>query len=831
MSAVALRRVFVASLAQRRLATLLSLVAIALGVALGLAVQIIHAMALDEFGRGMRQLAGQSDLQVVGPRAGFDDEVYLRLAQRIEIAAASPVVEVLARLPGRDGSLRLYGVDIFRVAALTPGLRPQAAEGGAQLAALRPDRVFLSASARVELGLEAGDVLAVQSGLEQREFVVAGGVPGAGRGEAFGVIDIAAAQKHFERAGRLTRIDLRLAPDVSISVARERLAAELPAGVNLLTPDEGVSQTEGLSRAYRVNMSMLAAIALLTGGFLVFSAQWLAVVRRRQEFAFLRAIGMDCALLVRGLVAEGAVIGLVGGAVGVVLAYVLAGAAFALVGADLGAGYFGDVAPALRFQPIPSFAYLALGLAAGACGAWLPAREAARLQPAQGLHAGDEVAVYRGRPRTLASLACAAGAGLLCLLPPLGGVPVAGYVAVALILAAALLVLPGIVAFTARLLPAEAPPLLRLVRARLTAAPGQAVVAGAGVVASVALAVAMAVMVSSFRDSLDHWLTRVLPADLYVRASPSVQSGHLPPEAVARIAGLPGVASVLPLRYDTIRMSASFPMTLIARPADGGEALPLVARASSGTSDPLPPAWLSEAAADLLGLAVGSRVEIPLEGVARSFRIAGVWRDYVRQHGAIVVELADYHRFTADRLTNDLGVLLASGASVGEVGQRIAAALDGVEISDPANIRATSLAIFDRTFMVSYLMEAVAVLIGLFGMVTTFAALSLARRKEFGVLRHLGLERSRIGHLLAAEGAMTAFAGVAAGFAAGLAIAWVLIEVINRQSFHWSMDMSLPLRSLIVFAAVLVMLAALAARLAGAAAMRREAVLAVKEDW
>lgn len=838
MKAAGWRHIFVASLARRRLASALCFGAIALGVALGLAVQLIHASALDEFDRGMRRLAGQADLQVLGPRGGFDDALFVALAQAPEVAAASPVLEVDARRVGSDASLRLYGIDVFRAGAITPQWMPQPAEGQDRFAMLAPDRLFLSAAARVALGLEAGDAIELQGGLEAQRFTVAGGVPGATQGDAFGVLDLSAAQRRFGQAGRLTRIDLRLVDGMSPATARELLAPLLSPGVALSTPDEAVAQAAGLSRAYRVNMAMLAAIALLTGGFLVFAAQWLSVVRRRQEFAVLRAMGMSRAMLMRGLIAEGAVVGLAGGLAGVLLAHALAAAAFAFVGGDLGAGMLvpalgSGVVPEVSFQPLASLAYLGLGVVVGAAGAWLPAREAAMRAPARALRAGDEVEAYRGRPRARLALGCAVLALALSALPAADGVPLGGYAAVALVLCAAVFALPGAVRMLATVPGRRDSVVLRLARTRLAAAPGQAVVGGAGVVASVALAVAMAVMVSSFRVSLDDWLDRVLPADVYVRASPSAQSGFLDADAVARISAVPGVAEAQPVRYDRLRLAPGLaPMTLIARDAEDGAILPLVEEGPRVERD-LPSAWLSEAAGDLLGLAPGARIELPLAGASHAFRVAGVWRDYARQHGAIVIELAEYRRITGDTRTNDLGLRIAPGASAAEV-VGLVAGLPlgvGVEVSDPSNIRATSLAIFDRTFLVTWLMEAVAVLIGLFGVVTTFAALAVSRGKEFGVLRHLGLERRRVGTLLAAEGALTAFAGVAVGMLAGLAIALILVFVINRQSFHWSMDLVVPIVPLLAFGAVLVALAAMAARLAGANAMRRDAVLAVKEDW
>jgi len=841
----AIRKVFLASLLGRRLATGLSLFAIMLGVALGLAVQLIHGAALDEFGRGMRLLAGEADLQVLGPRAGFDDEVYLTLAQRADIAHASPVLEIETRLPGRDTTLRIYGIDVFRAAQVMPALMPaseaevnegdQTGEGG-RFAALRPDRVFLSAAARAALDLAPGDTLTVQTGLSEHILNIAGSVPGAGTGQVLGVMDIAGAQQLFDRIGRLSRIDIRVAPGVDRELARQAIGAVLPAGVEVLAPEAVASQATGLSRAYRVNLTMLAVIALLTGGFLVFSTQLLSVVKRRQEFAFLRALGLERKMLLRGLMAEGGLIGLIGGVFGVALGYGLTALAFELIGGDLGAGYFEGVAPSVKILPLASAAYLALGVAAGMAGAWLPAREAMRMTPARALRAGDEIEVLQARRhRWPAAFACFALAGLFCLPGPIAGIPVFGYAAVALILAGAVLTLPGATRIAMRTLAGVTSVVGRLAHARLEAAPGQVVVAGAGVVASVALAVSMAIMVSSFRGSVDDWLSQVLPADLYLRASTSSASGFIDLDTATRVARLPGVASVQSVRYDSLRMSDErFPMTLIARTVAEGTRPPLVAGVVPDLeADGVPSAWITEAMSDLLGLNVGDTLLLPLVGEAHAFTVAGIWRDYARQHGAVLIELDVYRRITGDERSNDVWIHLDPGVDATTVIDTLRTSLGerAIEIAQPGEIRAISLGIFDRTFIVTYLMQGVAIVIGLFGIGTTFAALATSRRKEFGMLRHLGLLRGEVGRLLALEGALSAVVGVGVGTLAGAAIAFVLVEVINRQSFHWSMDMSLPVVGLVLFGVALVALAALAARLAGYQAMRRGAVAAVREDW
>jgi putative ABC transport system permease protein len=824
--------VFLGSLARRRMATLFSFIAIVLGVALGMAVQAVHEAALNEFGRGLRALAGEADLQVVGPRGGFDENLYAMLASRPEVAAASPLLELEVKRTGSEESLQLFGVDVFALVGVTPVLLPRPSIMAERLATLADDSVFLSAAALTALGLKAGDSVDLQAGTRSTGFRIAGDIPGAAANRRLALMDIAAVQSRFGKLGRLTRIDLRLAEGVPPEAARSALQALLPAGVLIEAPEAAADQAANLSRAYRVNLTMLAAIALLTGGFLVFSAQALSVVRRRTEFAFLRALGLARHSLFAWLLAEGALVGLAGGLAGVILGHGLAWGALALLGGDLGAGYFSGLQPSLQFQPQVSALYVALGLLAGIAGAWLPAREAATVSPARALKAGDEAALLGGRGHPWLGLALLGASLVACLIPPLDALPIGGYLAVAFLLAGGVMLLPALAAGIARLLPQRGPVPARLAAARLGAAPGHAVVAAAGVLTSVALAAAMAIMVASFRDSVDQWLTQILPADLYLRAGQAKSSGYLDEALQARISAVNGVDRSSFTRHDNLRLvSGEAPVALIARPlaADGSD-LPLVGAVRTGAH---PAIWISEAMHDIYGWRPGQQVTLPLAGKAVSLHVAGVWRDYARQTGAVMIDLDDYRRLTGDRLVNDAAINLAPGAVANQVAEALTAlAGPGVlEVARPGEIRAISLRIFDRTFAVTYLLEAVAVAIGLAGVAASFAALASARRREFGMLRHLGLTRRQIGWMLAQEGALAAGVGVLAGLLAGGAIGLVLIEVVNRQSFHWSMDLHVPWGSLAIFAASLVALAALAAVLAGRQAMRQDAVLAVREDW
>jgi putative ABC transport system permease protein len=830
---MSLAPVFLGSLGRRRAATLFSLVAIVLGVALGMAVQAVHEAALAEFGRGLRAIAGEADLRVVGPSGGIDEGLYALLAARPEVLAASPVVELAAKLAGGDETLPLLGVDVFALARVTPLLLPRPAHAADRFAALADDGLFLSDAAQTALGVKPDATLRLQVGTDRLDLRVLGGLPGVAEDRRLAVIDIAAAQDRFAMLGRLTRIDLRLVEGVAPEAARATLQTILPAGVVIEAPAAAADQAGNLSRAYRVNLTMLAAMALLTGGFLVFSAQALSVVRRRTEFAFLRAIGLARRTLFAWLVAEGAAVGLAGGAIGAALGYGLAWGALAALGGDLGAGYFAGLKPQLQFQPVAMAVYVVLGVLAGLAGAWLPAREAATVSPARALKAGDDATLLGGRGYPALGVALLLASLVACWIPAWASLPLGGYLAIACLLAGAVMLLPAVATGLAWLLPARGPVPARLAVAQLGAAPGHAVVAASGVLTSVALAAAMAIMVASFRDSVDQWLSQILSADLYVRAGHSQTSAYLDESLQERMVALPGVAHVRFTRHESLRLAADLPpVAVLARPvsADGHE-LPLVGAARRDGGEPA--IWISEALRDLTGWRPGQRTELPFAGRTVSVRVAGIWRDYARQGGALMIDLADYRRLTGDRIVNDAAIELAPGVVAGAVADALAAmAGKGVlDIARPAEIRAISLGIFDRTFAVTYLLEAIAVAIGLAGVAASFAALAAARRREFGMLRHLGLTRRQIGWMLAQEGALAAGVGVLGGLVAGGAIGLVLIEVVNRQSFHWSMDLHVPWLSLAIFAVGLVMLAALAAVLAGRQAMRQDAVLAVREDW
>ncbi len=829
------RALLLAPLAQYKGRLAVSVLAIALGVALGYAVQLINAVALSEFSQAVQSLSGEADLEIRGPRAGFDEELYARVASLPQVAVASPLLEVDARLPGRQEPLRLLGVDAFRTAYVQPGL--VGAAPADMLDLLRPDVLFLSPAAAEWLELKVGDHLKVQVGLAEVNLRVAGLLHGGAR-ERLGVMDIAAAQQALKRLGNISRLAIRIRPGVDADALQARLQAELPPGLVVERPQSDLQRNASLSRAYRVNLNVLALVALFTGGFLVFSAQALSVLRRRAQLALLRVLGVTRAGLMRLLLAEGVLIGACGAAIGLVAGYVIAAAVLARFGADLGAGQFRGLHPDLHAEPGASALFFILGVLVAVAGSLAAAIDAARAAPAQALKAGDEQTAFARLQPAWPGIALIA-AGMACTAPgPVDGIPVFGYVAIGFMLVGTLALMPRLATRTFGLLPSPAGAGARLALAQLQGAPGQAAVSLAAIVASFSLMVAMAIMVASFRVSLDDWLAQVLPADFYLRTGIGGDSAYLGPQDEARIAALPGVRRVAFLRIQQLLLEPGRPrVTLLARTLDGddpGRLLPLVSDALQPRAGEPPPLWASEAMVDLYGYAPGKVVELPLAGKLQRFTVAGIWRDYARQHGSVIIDRSLYGALSGDLNSNDAALYLEAGASPAAIREAIRRAVPGgvnLEFGEPGEIRARSLHIFDRTFAVTYALEAVAVLIGLFGLSSSFGALVLARSREFGMLRHVGMTRRQIGAMLASEGALVSALGLALGLALGWVISLVLIHVVNRQSFHWSMELHLPWGLLALLAAALLSLATLTALASGRHALGVDVVRTVREDW
>lgn len=817
---------------------------IAIGIALGFSIHLINSSASDAFGDAVRNISGDADAQVAGATSrGFDEQLYTQLFALPEVADVSPVIEMPALLGDTKARVKLIGIDPFRAARITPLLlgrqdivREQSTGRTGGQSAFDLNAIYLSRTAMDLADSKVGSRITVRTNDRSHEFVVAGDLPGIGAGQSVAVTDIATAQWRFDRLGLLDRLDIKRADNVSQRSLSSTLSAALPKDARITGAENETQKRSSLSRAYRVNLEMLALVALVTGGFLVYSAQSLSAQTRQRQFALLRILGLQKNKLQLQMLIEGMTLGIFGSILGLVLGYGFAYLVMQLVGADLGAGYFANASGSIDVKIFAVLAFLTFGIGTAIIGSLAPGRRAAEMIPAQAIKVSGDLSENAKGPAWLPGTALIISGAIVTTLPAVGGLPVFGYVAVAAILGGTIwltpwlarILLKPLTQFSGTNLPFD------LALRHLIRSSSQAAAALAGIVASIGLMIAMAIMVSSFRTSVDNWLESILSADLYV--SGGFAASSFDPREQEQIASLPGIAAAEFSKNLNVSLDPQQPQVNLAiRPVSSSQyQLPLIEGGSLKREDV--PIWVSEPASRLYNLEVGETVRLPIGDRGIATYVAGIWSDYANQQGSVVMGSDDYIRLTGDTDRTEIAISLSASENIDAEIERLAPLINDVagtevNIINATGIREIALNLFDRSFAITYGLQAVAILIGMVGVGATFAAQVGTRVKEFGMLRHIGLRKGQIIVILGSEGLLLGAIGLMAGAASGLAISQVLVHVINPQSFNLTMKTHIPVELLLGISVALLVTSALTAILAGRRAVAKDVLRTVNEDW
>ena len=785
----------------RRTATALSMLAIALGVALGYAIHLINDAALADFSQAMKSVQGEPDALVAPQDSAGRVPLALinQLARDEAVALVVPVIETRVRIG--ELTVRLIGLDVFSAGLLMPDLLPRQGEsikGGG----LFEDGMYASPALLARLQTKIGAGVTAMRGDARWSTHIAGDLPAARPDDLLLVADIARVQAHFGPADAVSEGRIRLAPGTKLTAWLNTWAGKLPPGITLRAAADNQARLSNISRAYRVNLNVLALVALLTGGFLVFATQLTAVAQRSTQFALLGVLGLSPRMRLMQVLFEGLAIGVPGAVIGLALGWAMAAAFTRLLGGDLGGGFFSGGTPAIVPELLPALGFFALGCAASLAGALYPAW-LNRVQPlAQALKTGFAQRPPSGRDDALRpragkaiALALVAGAALaLTRLPALFDLPLAGYGAIALVLVLGIAVAPLVTqmafgAFARRELPAAQ----RIAVQNVMQAPLMAQVAASGLIVSFALTVSMVTMVASFRVALDQWLDVVLPAPYYVRSKgvplpPQLLAALERPDApFARVERMAAGALNLDPRRPTVAV-----LVRELDPANPGARLPFTGEILAAPAGAIP-VWISEPMQELYRLKPGQTLRLPLLGREVEVFVGGVWRDYARQFGAVVVSSLDYRALGGSFEPTELALWPRPG---GDAAARDWLAREakksGVETAEAGEIRQLSLRIFDKSFAVTYALEAAAMLIGLFGLAVTLAASVRLRARELATLSALGFDRAMLTRAVMFEGALIAAVGLAVGLVCGIAVGAILTHVVNPQAFHWRMELRIP---------------------------------------
>ncbi|MBT8402480.1 MAG: FtsX-like permease family protein [Gemmatimonadetes bacterium] len=829
----------------------LSVLGVALGVAVVVAIDLAIQSSRAAFEVSTETVAGRATHRIEGGPSGLPDSVFTRVRTELGLRASAPVVEAWAASERWEGTaLRLLGVDPFSERPF----RPYLAGGGPGLDVdvllNDPAAVVLPEALALDGGLEVGDSLALVVEGRSRVAVVAGTLTAADelarRGLADVIVaDVATVQRFLDRPGRLTRIDLVLSEEPAAEAA---VLAELdrivPAGARVLTVGTRSDSLSGMLRAFDLNLTALSLLALVFGMFLIYNAMTFSVVQRRELLGSLRALGVTRGEVTRMIGMEALATGVVGTTLGLGFGVVLGRGLVRLVTQTINDLYFSVTVESLTLPPEVLAKGTLLGVGATLLAAWPAVREAVQAPPrmAQTRSLGED-RVRRLVPRAAVSGGGLVAGGVVLLTIPSRSLLLSFAGLFAVLLGAALLTPLATVVFVRAVLPllgATVGILGTLAARGVTAALSRTAPAVAALVVAVSVTVGLGVMIQSFRGTVVEWLDHTLQADIYVSPPSPISSraeGALDPGVVERLSAVPGIAGRSTYRGTELLTDDGL-LRVVALDLDPrGEAsfrfLDVEAADAFGAFRGAGAVLVSEPYAYRNGVEAGDRIELLTDRGPTPLEVAGVFKDYGSERGVVMMARTTWSQLYDDDRITSLGFFLADGVDTDEVeaAMRSAAGADqAVVVRSNRALREASLEVFDRTFAITAVLRALAFGVAFIGVLSALMALQLERGRELGVLRANGLTPRQVWTLVTTQ---TGVLGLVAGLLAvptGLALAVIMIEVVNRRSFGWTLDMQVG-GGLLLQAVGLAMAGALLAGLYPAWRMSRTSpALALREE-
>jgi putative ABC transport system permease protein len=837
--------------------SLLLVALLGLGVAVFFSIRLANRAAVASFASFTRVVSQQTDAVLSAPAGTLPESVLESLGQALAGSGVEilPIVEVLAAAPRGDAEASigsrpprtLLGVDLVSLQNL---LDPKTldrkwfdqkkaakAESGQDSGNLwqilnLPNAAFCAESFAQRENLHVGSKLPLMLNDRQIELEICGLIPSAQNQPAppanLLVLDLPALQTLAGKPGQLDRVEFLFPKGTPHPPLLERIRSAVGDQAVLRTTESSQAAAEGMTRGFRLNLTILSLLGLVVGLYLIFQALDAAVVKRRGETAILRALGVGAREIRRAWICEAALLGLAGGLVGVLGGWALAQGTVRVVSQTVNALYYASNVEAAGLHFGEAALAVVLAVLCSVLAGWLPARAAAATPPAQLLTRGNEGTESHWRfPVAKAGVLLAAVAWGLAWLPPVplsggGRFPLAGYASALLtILGGGLLAgeFLGILGRWAAPLARRSAP-IQLAGSHLRHPTGRHRWAVAGLLCALTMTGGMTILVSSFESSVSRWIQRTLQADLYLTsdANQSATSYNRIPESTWRkIAENPGVAET--------DVALIVPMELAQGPVrvvGTGLAFAESRRQFTWLIAPTEPAvfdaranggfcFVSEAFQERFGLGVGAKLQLPSPGGPRAVQIAGVYSDFGDERGVVMVErqhLAEWFH-TTDAST--LSLVARPGTEVLELQAELRREFPGLAIFSNVHLRKEVMRIFRQTFAITYALEAIGVIVALLGLGTTLASVLLERRAELTTLRALGMGRQAMAKATAWEGVGIALGGSLGGLLASVALGRLLIFVINKQTFGWTLQPVFPLRSLTILTLGVVSCAALVA--------------------
>ena len=822
-------------LTSRPFRTALTVAGVSVGVAAALAIHLANQTVFSSFQRAVTRVVGEATIHISGAERRIDETLIERIRLHPGVRAVHPYIAQSVTLETGDGNTRasmVWGLDLLEVLGEETGARQSSGREEYSLESLLSlDAIFVDRELATGLGVERGAPVTVHAGPRQFQATVNRVLTFSDdekRWDSMAIMDIAAAQVQLRRLGQLDGVDLVTSPSASVDRVIRELQARLGPSVLVSRPSQRDAQVQRMLTSFQLNLTTLSMVGLFVGTFLVYNAVGFSVVQYRREIGILRAIGMvrrHVALLFLG---EAIIAGIVGGGLGSVfgsgLAHWLVGLERETVSELYGIATMGE----LPFTLSVFLGGCLLGMTLSVIGALGPCLEASRTAPALAIAPGqyETTRLHHGRWTVLA-VGVLSLAGLLSLPGPVNGLPVFGYAAAFCVLLGCTLLSPlgiHLLSLAAVKMPAfdgigrrsgsgfTPGSMTRLAVDQIARSSGRNSVTLSAFMVGIAIVVGVGVMIESFRDTVEQWIDQTLMADLVVTpheegldADPRENVFRISPEMVRRARAVPGVAAVDPYRQARIQVGTAQAYVAardLALHAERSRYLFVDGDSSRRLRQAIQEQGVvvSEVLAHRLGVDAGDVLSLPTGAGQKEFPVVGVFYDYATDGGKIVLDRSLYEQWWGDRTATVLAVYLEPDSNDQRVRGDLKKALGPllpVSIISNRELRAHILEIFDRTFRLTYGLEIVTVIVGLLGIINTLLTTVVERQREFATFRAIGGSRRQVQGLVVRESLCLGSLGLVLGLLAGLLLATLLISVINKQSFGWTIHMAVPFKTIL----------------------------------